>query len=206
MLIVLALHTIYVVDFFWNDSWYTRTIDITHDHLGFMLAWGDTTFLPTVYTLQAQYLACYPVQLTTFCALATLALGLVGYAMFRSANHQKDHVRARNGNAMLWGRPAEFLHCTYRTENGKEHDSILITSGWWVVYRHSNYLADLIQSFAMCLPCGFKHLLPWSYFLFMCVLLHRRASRDERRCRNKYGKKWEEYCDRVPYRIYPGIY
>lgn len=41
MLVVLALQTIYVVDFFWNEDWYTRTIDITHDHFGFMLAWGE---------------------------------------------------------------------------------------------------------------------------------------------------------------------
>jgi len=42
-LLRLHLHfqAIYVVDFFANEDWYLRTIDICHDHFGFYLAWGD---------------------------------------------------------------------------------------------------------------------------------------------------------------------
>jgi 7-dehydrocholesterol reductase len=35
-----------VVDFFINEDWYLRTIDIAHDHFGFYLAWGDVVWLP----------------------------------------------------------------------------------------------------------------------------------------------------------------
>ena len=206
MLIVLALHTLYVVDFFFNEGWYLRTIDITHDHFGFMLAWGDSTFLPTFYTLQAQYLARYPTHLSNATALAILATGVSGYAIFRFANHQKDYVRSQNGEATLWGRPAAFIRCTYHTADGKEHQSILLTSGWWGLCRHSNYTADLILTWAMCATCGFTHILPWSYFFFMTTLLIHRAGRDEQRCRNKYGKKWDEYCNAVPYCLIPGVY
>ncbi|KAM3497328.1 hypothetical protein MY10362_009320, partial [Beauveria mimosiformis] len=62
MIVTVILHAIYVVDFFWNEAWYTHTVDISHDHFGFMLSWGDSTFLPTFYTLQTQYLARYPGQ------------------------------------------------------------------------------------------------------------------------------------------------
>ena len=31
MLVVLALHALYVLDFFANEDWYLRTIDIAHD-------------------------------------------------------------------------------------------------------------------------------------------------------------------------------
>ena len=31
MLIVIALHSLYVLDFFANEDWYLRTIDIAHD-------------------------------------------------------------------------------------------------------------------------------------------------------------------------------
>lgn len=206
MLIVLTLQSKYVIDFFWNEDWYLRTVDITHDHFGFMLAWGDTTFLPTFYTLQAQYLARYPTHLSTSWMICLSAIGLSGYVIFRSANHQRDHVRAKHGDAILWGRPAAFIRCRYRTDDGKEQDSNLVTSGWWGVCRHSNYMADLILSWAMCATCGFSHILPWSYFFFMCVLLYHRTGRDEQRCRNKYGEKWEQYCRTVPYRLVPGIY
>ena len=144
MLVLNILQALYVVDFFCNESWYTRTIDISHDHFGFMLAWGDTTFLPTFYTLQAQYLARYPTHLSRGQAAGILAIGFLGYGIFRSANFQRDHVRAKQGDARIWGRPAEFIRCKYHTSDGKEHTSLLLTSGWWGVARHSNYLADLV--------------------------------------------------------------
>lgn len=154
MLIVLILHATYVVDFFVNEDWYLRTIDISHDHFGFMLSWGDSTFLPTFYTLQAQYLARYPTHLTRPQAAAILGMGFLGYAMFRSANYQRDYVRAKKGEARIWGRKAEFIRTKYRTADGVEHDSLLLTSGWWGVARHANYLADLIQvSFPFFLDC-----------------------------------------------------
>lgn len=43
---------IYVLDFFWNEAWYLKTIDICHDHFGWYLGWGDCVWLPYLYTLQ----------------------------------------------------------------------------------------------------------------------------------------------------------
>lgn len=40
----------------------------------------------------------------------------------------------------------------------------------------------------------------------MSILLVHRARRDERRCRAKYGDKWDEYCRAVPYTMIPGIF
>ena len=65
MIAVNILQDIYVVDFFWNEGWYLRTIDIAHDHFGFYLAWGDLVWLPLMYTLQGFYLVFHPVQLST---------------------------------------------------------------------------------------------------------------------------------------------
>lgn len=208
MMVVTTLHAIYVVDFFWNEEWYTRTVDISHDHFGFMLAWGDTTFLPAFYTLQTQYLARYDVDVTPTQNVLLLVLGCAGYALFRSANHQRYRVRAHQSDPSLkvWGSPATFIRCKYWTADGKEHQSVLLTCGWWGLARHANYLGDLMMAFAMCATCGFDHVLPWSYFLYLAALLHHRAWRDERRCRSKYGKHWQEYCDAVPYLIVPGVY
>lgn len=205
-IITTLLHAIYIVDFFLNEDWYLKTIDITHDHFGFMLAWGDTIFLPAFYTLQTQFLARRPTHAPTWQNLSILALGLAGYAIFRSANHQKHLARATDGACTLWRRPATFLRCTYTTADGAAHDTILLTSGWWGVCRHANYLADLLQAWAMCATCGFTHLLPWSYFVYMLVLLTHRVWRDEARCRAKYGEKWDEYCRQVRWRLVPGVY
>lgn len=43
-----------MLDFFWNETWYLKTIDICHDHFGWYLGWGDCVWLPFLYTLQVR--------------------------------------------------------------------------------------------------------------------------------------------------------
>ncbi|KAI6247664.1 7-dehydrocholesterol reductase [Erysiphe necator] len=200
------LHTVYVVDFFYNEDWYLRTIDICHDHFGFYLAWGSLVWLPMIYTLQTQYLALHPVVLPNSMAVFILGLGLSGYILFRSVNHQKDLVRRTQGDCLIWGKKPQLVRVKYRTKDGLEHNSILLCSGWWGYARHINYLGDLILSFSMCAACGFNHLLPWTYAIYMGILLTHRCYRDEQRCSLKYGKGWDEYCKRVKWVICPGIF
>ncbi|KXS93953.1 hypothetical protein AC579_5181 [Pseudocercospora musae] len=165
MIIVNSLQAIYVLHFFVDEDWYLRTVDITHDHFGFYLAYGTASFLPKLYTIQAQYLALCPTHLDTAETFGLLALGLAGYALFRSANYEKDIVRRAQGAALIWGKPTQVIKAEDRTSDGKEHTSLLLTSGWWGVCRHTNYLADLIQTLAMSLTCGFGHFLPWSHVI-----------------------------------------
>ncbi|PMD25796.1 ERG4/ERG24 ergosterol biosynthesis protein [Hyaloscypha hepaticicola] len=206
ILVSTILHTIYVVDFFINEDWYLRTIDICHDHFGFYLAWGSIVWLPGIYTLQTQYLARNPVIWSDAQAAGILLTGISGYILFRSVNHQKDIVRRTKGYCHLWGSPAKVLRVKYHTKDGLEHKSLLLCSGWWGLARHVNYLGDLILSYSMCAACGFTNLLPWTYAIFMTILLIHRCWRDEERCSKKYGKGWEEYCKRVPWVLIPGVY
>jgi protein-S-isoprenylcysteine O-methyltransferase Ste14 len=59
---------------------------------------------------------------------------------------------------------------------------------------------------AFSLACGFGHVLPYLYVSFLTVLLVYRGYRDDLRCREKYGRAWDDYCTRVPYRMIPGIW
>ncbi|KAM0704027.1 hypothetical protein Q7P35_008259 [Cladosporium inversicolor] len=210
MIVLNLLQAIYILDFFCNEAWYTHTVDISHDHFGFMLAWGDTAFLPAFYTLQAQYLARQSGLKSPLYTWTLLFVGVAAYVVFRAANAQRHRVRRQYIEGVkaptVWGRPAELIHCDYVTSDGKRHQTILLASGWWGTARHVNYAADLVQAWCMCAVCGFDHILPWFYFLYMAILLYHRSIRDDRRCRKKYGEKWAEYCARVPYRIVPGIY
>ena len=43
-----------MLDFFWNEAWYLKTIDICHDHFGWYLGWGDCVWLPYLYTPQVR--------------------------------------------------------------------------------------------------------------------------------------------------------
>ena len=208
MWVVGILHALYVVDFFYNESWYLRTIDIAHDHMGFYLAWGDLVWLPLMYTLQCQYLYYNPIDMPTWAVVAVLSLGGLGYYIFRGTNAQKDIVRLADGNCQVWGKKAEYIRAQYKTSDGKQHQSILITSGWWGLARQVNYFGDLLISLAECLPCGFggNALLGYFYIIYMTILLGHRIARSDARCRAKYGKYWDEYCRKVPYKMIPGVY
>ena len=206
MWIVMLLHFIYVLDFFVNEDWYLRTIDMCHDHFGYYLGWGCVAAVPSVYTIQCQYLARYPVTLSTTRATIVLILGLGGYAIFRSANNQKSLVRSSNGRCKIWGRDPQYMRCIYKTEDGKKHESILLHSGWWGFSRHANYLGDLMQAFALGFACNSSQFLPWAYTFFLSSLIINRIPRDEARCRRKYGEDWAIYCERVRWRLIPGIH
>jgi len=55
-------------------------------------------------------------------------------------------------------------------------------------------------------PGGFHHVLPYFYIIYFTILLIHRERRDHAMCAARYGKAWDEYCCRVPWRIVPGIY
>jgi 7-dehydrocholesterol reductase len=206
MLLVNGLHALYVIYFFWNEAWYLKTIDIAHDHFGWMLAWGDCSWLPFMYTLQGLYLVTNPVQLPAWGAAAVLLLGLIGFWIFASANNQKERFRTSEGEIFIWGAPARFIPCTFSAADGTTRHSKLLTSGWWGVARHFNYTGDLIGSLAYCLACGFDSLIPYFYCIYMTILLVHRCYRDEKRCHAKYGEGWIDYCRAVPYRLIPGVF
>jgi hypothetical protein len=69
------------------------TMDITTDGFGFMLAIGDLTWVPFVYSLQARYLVFKPVELGPLPAAGVLGLNLLGYYVFRDANGEKNDFR-----------------------------------------------------------------------------------------------------------------
>ena len=82
----------------------------------------------------------------------------------------------------------------------------LLISGFWGMSRHSNYLGDLMMGLAWCLTTGFSAILPYFYIIYFVILLVHRERRDNDHCARKYGKDWEAYTARVPWRILPFVY
>lgn len=196
MILVNAFQLLYVVDAFWHEEAILTTMDIVHDGFGFMLAFGDLVWVPFLYSLQAHFLVSHPQKLSLPLAGAIILLNGVGYSIFRAANSQKNTFRRNPADPRVAGLR------TIPTATGRH----LLVSGWWGFVRHPNYLGDLIMALAWSLPCGLAHLLPYFYILYFTVLLIHREARDEHQCRKKYGLAWQEYCRRVPYRIFPYLY
>ncbi|MCJ1244143.1 erg24, C-14 sterol reductase [Trapelia coarctata] len=53
---------------------------------------------------------------------------------------------------------------------------------------------------------GYGMAITYFYVLYFAILLIHREMRDEEKCKRKYGKDWDEYRKKVPWRIVPGVY
>ncbi|KAG6377700.1 ERG4/ERG24 ergosterol biosynthesis protein [Boletus reticuloceps] len=193
MWLVLVFQSFYVADGLYNEPAIFTTMDITTDGFGFMLAVGDITWVPFVYSLQARYLVFRPVELNIASTVGILAVNALGYWIFRDANGEKNDFR--NGK-----NPKNLTYMT--TERGTK----LLTSGWWGRSRHPNYFGDLLMAVAWSLPTGFGTPITYFYVTYFAVLLIHRQRRDDENCEKKYGKDWEKYKQLVPYRIIPYVY
>jgi protein-S-isoprenylcysteine O-methyltransferase Ste14 len=195
MILVVIFQGYYVVDALLNERAILTTMDITTDGFGFMLAFGDLVWVPFTYSLQARYLTLFPSNLSNTAIIGIISLKIIGLYIFRSANSQKNAFRTDPNQESV--SHLKFME----TEAGSK----LLISGWWGKARHINYTGDWLMGLSWCLPCGFRHPLPYFYAIYFAILLIHRAQRDEAKCQKKYKKDWNKYCQLVPYQLIPGI-
>ena len=93
MVLVCLFHTFYVVDALFTEPAIFSQMDITTDGFGFMLAVGDLTWVPFVYSLAARYLAFTAVELGLAVSAAIFILNFTGYYVFKTANNEKNDFR-----------------------------------------------------------------------------------------------------------------
>jgi 7-dehydrocholesterol reductase len=140
-----------------------------------------------------------------WCALILLA-GLIGIFMNYFADLQRQKVRETEGHCKIWGKKPEVIVAHYETHAGEKKQNILLASGFWGLARHFHYIPELFAAFCWTVPALFEDALPYFYLIFLTLLLVDRAKRHERRCAEKYGAHWHEYCAKVPHKLLPYIY
>jgi len=200
------LINIYLLKFFYWETGYFNTLDITLDRAGYYLCWGCLCWVQVFYTFSAYYMVGNPSKANVLEAAAILMFGCVSILLNYMADVQKEKFRASNGQCYIWGRPAKFLAVEYKNHEGKIRKSRLMLSGFWGVARHMNYVFEIMLAFSWSLPAIHYGMTPFYYVFFLIILLVHRTFRDEEKCSNKYGKGWENYCEKVPYRLIPGIF
>lgn len=102
-------------------------MDIVTDGFGYMLAFGDLTWVPFTYTVQARYLVFNQLELGPIWTAAIVAINATGYCIFRQSNGDKNDFRN--------GRNPKNLK-SIETKRGTR----LLISGWWGLCQHPNYL------------------------------------------------------------------
>jgi 7-dehydrocholesterol reductase len=182
-------------------------MDIQHDRAGYYICWGCLVWVPAVYTSAAFYLTQSgpPISLST-----ALLIGLLGWICIwcnYDSDRQRYVFRQTNGQCRIGNHePPHHIVASYMTSNGKLQTSLLLVDGWWCWSRHFHYVPEIMASFFWSVPAwntGFVG--PYFYVIYLTILLTDRAFRDDNRCRAKYGKDWETYCAKVPYKILPGV-
>lgn len=196
LILVCVFQFLYVFDALLYESAILTTMDIIQDGFGFMLVFGDLTWVPFTYTLQARFLADHPPAFPDYCLIPVALLFSLGYFIFRMSNSEKNAYRQNP-----YGKNVAGLQ-TIPTDTGKR----LLVSGWWGFVRKPNYLGDLLMALSWSLCTGFVSIVPYFYPIYFFVLLVHRERRDDASCRQKYGGAWTKYCATVKYRIIPYIY
>ena len=206
MIVSLLLQFIFIVKFFLWEIGYLRAMDVPYDRSGLCLCWGSMVWIPAIYTSPTLYLVHHPHQLGLPFALALLICGSCCIAINFLVDRQRHYVRNKNGDCLVWRKKPDLIFANYKTEWGEEKQNLLLVSGWWGLSRHFHYIPELLGVFFWSATALFYHFLPYLYFCFLACLLIDRAFRHEKRCAVKYGKDWEKYCEKVPFRIIPFIY
>ncbi|MDE3045488.1 MAG: 7-dehydrocholesterol reductase [Verrucomicrobiota bacterium] len=206
MIVAVALQFIYISKFFLWETGYLRSLDIMHDRAGFYICWGCLVWLPCIYTSPTLYLVHNPNHLGTYLASGIFLAGAASIIVNYLADRQRQVVRAKNGNCFVWRRRPHIIPAIYTTHNGETKRSLLLASGWWGIARHFHYIPEILGSFFWSMPALFTHFIPYFYVAYLTLLLLDRAFRHDQRCADKYGPSWDQYCERVPYKIIPFVF
>jgi len=201
-----VLINIYLLKFFYWETGYFNTLDITLDRAGYYLCWGCLTWVQIFYTFSAYYLVDHPSKVSNSGAGVIFIFGLISLALNYTVDYQKEKFKASNGECYIWGKKAKFIGVEYKNHAGKVKKSKLLISGFWGIARHTNYVFELMLALSWSLPGLGQGIWTFMYFIFLLVLLVHRTLRDEEKCAAKYGDGWKKYCQQVPYRMIPYVF
>ncbi len=199
VLLHVALFSFFLFEYLHFEEVHLYTYDFVAERVGFKLGWGCLVFYPFFYAVGLWTTAALPNPHTPTPLLALTALCFFsGWVLSRGANLQKFQFK-RDPTARAFGR----LDPRAISGDGKH----VLSGGFWGLSRHINYLGEILMATGLTLALGHPTVLaPWLYPIYYVALLLPRQLDDDRRCAERYGPLWVEYCRRVPWRVIPYVY
>lgn len=192
------LLTYFIFDYFSFEKVHLYTYDLIAERVGFKLGFGCLTFYPYFYLIALWATVDLPNPNTSIWLSAIyILIFFTGWSLARGANMQKYYFKTDPSKSFLGIIPQTI-------SNGNK--SILV-NGYWGFSRHINYLGEILMATGIALSAGFPDVwFVWLYPLYYVFLLFPRQWDDDKICAQKYGPMWEEYKQKVKYRIIPRIY
>jgi len=213
MYFMLLAHGLYANACMKGEECIPTTWDIFYEKWGWMLIFWNFCGVPFVYCTQSFYILHHSIGIDQplpiwFYITITLLL-LSAYYVWDTAGSQRNRWRMSLRKITIPRKaPPQFDYGTLknpktlRTESGSE----LLIDGWWGKARKIHYTADIIMALCWGLSCGWNHFLPYFYVCFFVIMITHRYFRDTNRCKRKYGKDWDRYCQEVTYVFVPGLF
>ncbi|MBT9559590.1 MAG: DUF1295 domain-containing protein [Myxococcales bacterium] len=194
-----TLFSFFLCEYLFFERVHLYTYDFVAERVGFKLGWGCLLFYPYFYGVGLWSVAELPSpERSTLWHVAAAVVFFAGWSLARGANMQKFTFKRFPTTRFLGWIDPEVV-----TDGQRQ----LLVSGFWRVSRHVNYLGEILMATGLTLALGHPEVwTTWLYPAYYVALLFPRERDDDRRCAAKYGPLWKTYCERVPYRIIPGIY
>ena len=192
------LLTFFVVDYLTFEEVHLYTYDFFAECVGFKLGWGCIAFYPFFYAIPLwATVGLAPVHLPGYMLFFFCMVFFAGWSLSRGANLQKYNFKKDSSKKFLGIQPELIA----------SDNKALLVNGFWGLSRHINYLGEILMAVGIVLSTGYiGNIWPWLYPLYYIVLLFPRQRADNKRCSEKYGLLWDEYIEKVPYRIIPYVY
>ena len=93
-----------------------QTIDISVDHMGYMIQWGTWAWVPTFYTLSSTCaVRNWPVDdyYNSTWFVANIAFGILCIVLNYWTDRQRQVVRATDGRCTIWFQKPKLIHASY---------------------------------------------------------------------------------------------
>jgi hypothetical protein len=194
-----AFQVLYALDSMFFEEYYFFSHDAMNTGYGFSLvsSYNSFPFLPTLIT---KYLIDRQPVLPWYYLVAIGMMNALGYIIFRASETQRCEF-AKDPNS------AAVKHLeTLPTAGGRK----LLTSGWWGLVRHPNYLGEILIQWSWVMPAvraaGRADLLVYYLPIFTTLVLLMRCRQQNVRNSKKYGLAWRTYCDKVTANLIPKVY
>ncbi len=193
-----AMLTWFCFDYLIFEKIHLWTYDFIAERIGFKLGFGCLAFYPYFYCVSLWFTAHLPNPgHSTGVIVPFGAVFLFGWVFTRGANMQKYFFKTAPDRQFLWIKPEVI-------SDGKRS---LLANGFWGASRHINYLGEIIQAVAVALAPGYFGIwMVWLYPAYYIGLMLSRQADDDKVCKAKYGKLWDQYTKKVKYKIIPFIY
>jgi delta14-sterol reductase len=199
MILLLSFWWFYLLLHYIKEEFMLYTWDIIAENFGFMLIWGDTVYLPFLYSICGWTIVdTINIEFSKLRILLLILFNLAASYLFRVSNLQKHQFKLKQANPRnlfyWWNKDLVVL------------ENKLLCSGFWGIGRHLNYTGEILVYLSIATISGMNSLLPYILPFSLLLLLTHRAWRDEQRCKEKYGPLWIKYCRIARFRMIPFVY